>query len=267
VHALWPRLVSAAISGYGQEGPYRDRKAYDLLVQSESGVAWITGSPAEPARVGVSIADIGGGLYLLASILAALRQRDRDGEGRRIDVALLDCLAEWMSVAWYFEAYAGGAPPRAGMRHNTISPYGAFRCADGYVTLAVQTERTWSAFCELVLERSELAGDPRFATNELRHAHRAELEAIVEEIFSAQTRRGIEAKLEAADVPFGALNTVADLVAHPQLATRDRWTEVETPGGRVRALRPPFAIGGIEPRMAGVPALDADGDAIRREVR
>jgi len=266
LHARWPRLLSVSISGYGIDGPYRDRKAYDLLVQGESGVISVTGSPDEPAKVGISIADIAGGLYAFASILAALRQRDRDGEGRRIDVSLLDCLAEWMMSPAYHEMYAGAAPPRMGMRHNTIVPYGPYRCSDGYVTLAVQNERQWAALCELVLDRPELARDPRLATNELRVADRRELEAMVEGIFSGSTRREIEAKLEAADVPFGALSTVADLVAHPQLSARGKWTEIPTPGGPVRALRPPFGIGGIEPRMAAVPALDEHGEQVRREL-
>lgn len=267
VHARWPRLISVSISGYGSDGPYRDRKAYDLLVQSESGVVWVTGSADEPAKVGISIADISGGVYAFASILAALRQRDADGEGRRIDISLFDCLAEWMMAPAYHQMYAGAAPPRLGMRHNTIAPYGPYRCADGYVTLGVQNERQWTALCGIVLKRPELAGDPRFATNELRVGARQQLESIVEEIFATQTRRAVEAKLEAADVPFGSLSTVADLVAHPQLGERGRWARVPSPGGEIRALVPPFNIGGVAPRMAAVPGLDADGDAIRREVR
>jgi itaconate CoA-transferase len=264
LHARWPHLLSVAISGYGAEGPYRDRKAYDLLVQAESGVTSVTGSPSEPAKVGISIADISAGMYALVSILAALRLRDQDGEGRRIDVAMFECLAEWMAYPAYFQMYAGAAPPRTGMRHNTIAPYGPYQCADGLVTLAVQNERQWTAFCELVLERAGLATDPRFATNELRSAHRAELEPIIEEIFVPQSRREVEAKLEAADVPFASLNSVADLVAHPQLA--DRWVEVGSPAGPIRALTPPFRIGGLAPRMAAVPALNEHGEEIRREL-
>ena len=264
LHARWPRLLSVGISGYGTDGPYRDRKAYDLLVQAESGVTSVTGSPDEPAKVGISIADISAGMYALASILAALRLRDRDGQGRRIDVSMLDCLAEWMSYPAYFQIYGGAPPLRTGMRHSTIAPYGPYRCADGLVTLAVQNERQWAALCELVLERPELIADPRFATNEFRSAARSELEAIIEEVFAPLGRRDVEARLEAADVPFGSLNTVGDLVAHPQLASR--WVEVDSPGGRVRALVPPFNIGGVQPRMAAVPALDADGEAIRREL-
>ena len=261
LHARWPRLISVSISGYGTEGPYRDRKAYDLLVQSESGVVSLTGTADEPAKVGISIADISGGMYALASTLAALRLRDRDGQGRRVDVALFECLAEWMGSPAYTQMYTGAPPPRTGMRHSTIAPYGPYRCADGHVTLAVQNERQWTALCEVVLERPELANDPRFATNELRSGNRRELEAIIEGIFASMARSAIERKLEAADVPFAALNDVADLVAHPQLAAK--WTEVASPGGPIRALRPPF---GMDARMAAVPGLNEHGDEIRREI-
>lgn len=266
LHARWPRLISCSISGYGLAGPYRERKAFDLLLQAESGVMAVTGTPEQPAKVGISIADIGGGLYACASILAALRLRDADGQGRFIDISLLDCLAEWIMVPAYQQMYAGEAPRRAGMRHSTIVPYGPYRCADGHVTLAVQNEGQWTRLCELVLERPELARDPRFATNELRARGRNELEAIVEEVLAGLTRRAVEEKLAAADVPFAALNGVADLVAHPQLAARERWADAATPGGPVRAVVPPFNIRSAEPRMGRVPELDEDGDDIRREV-
>lgn len=266
LHERWPRLVSVAISGYGSEGPYRDRKAYDLLLQAESGVMWVTGTPDQPVKVGISIGDISAGMYALAATLAALRQRDRDGEGRRVDVSILDCLAEWMTAPAYHEMYAGAAPPRAGMRHNMIVPYGPYRCVDGQVTLGVQNEGQWARLCELVLQRPELIADPRFATNELRVRNRAELEAIVEEIFASHERSEIERSLETADVPFGSLNSVADLVAHPQLAARQRWVEVATPAGPVRALVPPFNIDGMEPAMAAVPGLGEHGEALRREI-
>ena len=266
VHARWPRLISVSISGYGLDGPYRERKAYDLLVQAESGVVAVTGSPDAPAKVGISIADISGGLYAFAATLAALRQRDRDGQGRRVDVALLDCLAEWMTVPLYDEMYGGAAPERSGLRHATIVPYGPYRCADGTVLLGVQNERQWTALCDVVLERPGLAADPRFATNEARLRARAELEAIIEEVLGTLARAEVETRLAAADVPFAAVRAVSDVVAHPQLAARGRWAEVATPGGAVRAIVPPFNLGGIEARMAAVPALDADGDAIRREL-
>jgi itaconate CoA-transferase len=264
LHARWPRLISVGISGYGPDGPYRDRKAYDLLLQAESGVMSVTGTPDQPVKVGISIGDIGAGVYALASTLAALRQRDSDGQGRRVEISILDCLAEWMMAPAYHQMYGGSAPPRAGMRHNMIVPYGPYRCSDAQVTLGIQNEGQWARFCEIVLERPELVADERFATNELRVRHRTEIEAIVEEIFGSHTKAEIERSLDAADVPFGSLNTVADLLAHPQLAARGRWVEVATPAGPVRALRPPFGIEDVV--MAAVPGLGEHSDAVRREV-
>jgi itaconate CoA-transferase len=261
VHARWPRLISVGVSGFGVEGPYGERKAYDLLIQSESGVISVTGTDERPAKVGISIADIGGGMYALAAVLAALRQRDRDGVGTRVEISLFDCLAEWMGSPLYTQMYTGAPPPRTGLRHSTIAPYGPYRCADGQVTLAVQNERQWAALCEVVLDRPELIADPRFATNERRSADRAELEAIIEEVFAGATRAEVEAKLEAADVPFARLSSVADLAAHPQLASR--WTEVASPAGPIRALRPPF---GMDARMGAVPALNEHAEEIRREL-
>jgi itaconate CoA-transferase len=264
LHARWPRLVSVGISGYGPDGPYRDRKAYDLLLQAESGVMSVTGTADQPVKVGISIGDIGAGVYAMASTLAALRQRDADGQGRRVEISILDCLAEWMMAPAYHEMYAGAAPPRAGMRHNMIVPYGPYRCSDGQVTLGIQNEGQWARFCEIVLERPELIADARFATNELRVRHRAEIEAIVEEIFGSHTKAEIERSLDAADVPFGSFNSVADLLAHPQLEARGRWVEVATPGGAVRALRPPFGIDDVV--MAAVPGLGEHNESVRREV-
>jgi itaconate CoA-transferase len=266
LHARWPALVSCAISGYGAGGPYRERKAYDLLVQAESGVIDVTGTADAPAKVGISIADIGGGLYACASILAALRLRDADGAGRRIDVTLFDCLAEWMTVPAYHELYGRSAPPRTGMRHATIVPYGPYACADGEVMLAVQNEGQWERLCERVLERPALAHDERFATNERRARARGTLEPLIEEALRPLTRRAVEQRLEAADVPFGSRSTVADLVTHPQLEARGRWAEVATPGGPVRALVPPFNIAGVTAPPGAVPALDEHGAEIRREL-
>lgn len=265
-HERWPRLVWLGISGYGSDGPYRERKAYDLLVQAEAGLMSITGSADEAAKVGISIADIAGGVYAFSAVLAALRQRDRTGEGQRLDISLFDCLAEWMTVPLYYKMYGGWTLGRMGTRHNTIAPYGEYRCADGSVMLAVQNEKQWTAFCELVIERPELIDDPRFRTNELRNRTRAELEAIVEEIFASHTRAEIETKLASSDVPFGSFNTVPDLVAHPQLAARDRWVDVVTPTGTARAVRPPFDAGTLSARVGAVPALDEHGNEIRREI-
>ena len=266
VHTRWPRLVSCSISGYGVDGPYRDRKAYDLLIQAEAGVIDVTGTEDAPAKVGISIADIAGALYACTSILAALRLRDADGLGRRIDISLFDCLAEWMMTPMYHQLYGGSAPARTGTRHATIVPYGTYRCADGEVLLAVQNEGQWERLCAQVLGRPELASDPRFATNEQRVHARLALEPLVEDALRPFTRRDAEARLARADVPFGGRNTVADLIAHPQLARRGRWVDVATPGGDVRGLVPPFNIGGVRSPMGAVPALDEHGDAIREEL-
>jgi len=266
LHARWPRLISCAISGYGSDGPYRDRKAYDLLIQAESGVTDVTGTAESPAKVGISIADIGAGLYACTSIVAALRLRDADGLGRRIDVSLFDCLAEWMMVPAYHQMYGGTPPPRTGVRHAAIVPYGPYRCADGEVMLGVQNEGQWERLCRVVLRRPALADDPRFATNELRVRARETLEPLLEEVFLPLPRSVAEERLADGDVPFAARSTVADLVAHPQLSSRGRWAGVDTPGGRVRALVPPFNIGGAPARMGAVPGLDQHGAQIRDEL-
>lgn len=266
LHRRWPRLISCAISGYGQDGPYRDRKAYDLLLQGESGVLAVTGTPEQPAKVGVSVADISAGLYALSAILAALLERERTGEGRFVDVSMLECLAEWMMPSAYYQLYQGRAPERAGMRHTMIVPYGPYRVKDGWVNLAVQNEGQWERLCRLVLRRPDLVDHPRFRSNELRLRHRAELEPLIEELLAGDTRAEVLARLESADVPYGALNEVADLVAHPQLAARERWLEVESPAGPIRALAHPLNLAGLPQRCGAVPALDEHGAEIRREL-
>ena len=266
LHARWPRLISCGISGYGPDGPYRDRKAFDLLVQAEAGLTDVTGTSDEPAKVGISIADIGAGVYATASILAALRLRDADGEGRRIDVSLFDCLAEWMTIPAYHELYSGRPLPRTGLRHSNIVPYGPYRCADGEVVLAVQNEGQWERLCAVVLERPALSADPRFRTNEQRTAARDVLEPLVEEALRPLRRALVEERLRVADVPYATRSTVADLLVHPQLDARSRWASAATPGGRVRAIVPPFNITGSPSPMGDVPALDAHGAEIRREV-
>lgn len=266
VHARWPRLISCSISGYGADGPYRDRKAYDLLIQAEAGVIDVTGTEDAPAKVGISIADIAGAMYACTSIFAALRLRDADGAGRRIDISLFDCLAEWMMTPVYHQMYGGQAPARTGTRHATIVPYGPYRCADGEVMLAVQNEGQWLRLCADVLGRPELLRDPRFATNEGRVRDRAALETLIEDALRPLSRRTAEERLAAADVPSGARSTVADVVAHPQLVGRERWQPVATPGGEVRGLVPPFNIGGVWSPMGAVPALDEHGAAIRDEL-
>jgi crotonobetainyl-CoA:carnitine CoA-transferase CaiB-like acyl-CoA transferase len=256
VHARWPSLIVCAISGFGSDGPYRTRKAFDLLVQGESGLAAVTGSETEPARVGISIADISAGMYALSSVLACLHARQERGEGRLIDISMLDCLAEWMTVPVYYELYAGAAPRRAGLHHSTIAPYGPYATADGEsVIVAVQNDGQWERLCSVVLGAPGLARDPRFVTNPDRVAHRDELDRVIGACVGVTMRNEVERLLEQADVPFGSLNSVRDLVNHPQLAARHRWTEADSPAGPVRTLVPPFNIVGFTPRPGRVPEL------------
>jgi itaconate CoA-transferase len=251
----WPALIRCGISGYGPDGPYRDRKGFDLLLQAESGLMATTGSPEEPAKVGISIADISAGMYALSAILAALRLRDRRGEGARIEISMLDCLAEWMTVPMAWAAADPAAPARVGMRHATIVPYGPFRASDGVVCLAVQNAAQWERLCRQVLGRPDLIDDPAYATNEARVRARDRLEPVIEAITSSLTQAEVEARLTAADVPFGAVNAVADVLRHPQLEARDRWFLADTPTGPVRAVKPPFGIAGMPLRAGAVPAL------------
>jgi len=250
-----PRLVWCGISGYGPDGPLRDKKAYDLLVQAESGVVSVTGSPDSPAKVGVSIADISSGLYAYSSILAALLRRERTGRGGRIDIAMLECLTEWMTPALSVWQGTGNLPGRVGVRHNMIVPYGAYACADGSVLFAIQTQREWHRFCAQVMAMPSLESDPRFATNGDRLANRGELEAIIEDRFRDMPRAQVIADLEHADIPTGAVNAVPDVVAHPQLQARARWRVVDVGGGAAPALLPPHNLEGATPSMDAVPAL------------
>lgn len=254
VHASWPSLISCAISGYGPDGPYSERKALDLLVQGEAGVLAVTGTADHPAKVGVSIADVGAGMYALSAILAALYDRQNTGEGRQIEITMFESLVEWMTVPMYWEFYAGRAPLREGMRHNTIAPYGPFRTADGsLVNLAVQNEAQWKRLCERVLDEPDLATDTRFMNNQLRIRNRLELEPVIEGILAQWTSAEIEARLAAADIPYGHVNSIAELVEHPQLAARQRWLEVDSEGGPVRGLVPPFNISGLTEFGGAVP--------------
>ena len=250
-----PRLVWCGISGYGPDGPLRDKKAYDMLVQAESGVVSVTGGPDAPAKVGVSIADIASGMYAYSSILAALLRRQRTGPGCRIDISMLECLTEWMTPALSVWQGTGKVPARVGVRHNMIVPYGAYACGDGSVLFAIQTHREWQRFCAQVMETPSLESDARFATNRDRLAHRDELEAIIEDRLRAMSRTEVIARLEAADIPTGAVNDVPSVVAHPQLAARERWVTVQVGGAPAPALVPPHNLHGVKPRMDAVPAL------------
>ena len=266
VHPRLPRLIHCSISGYGAGGPYRDRKAFDALVQGESGVMSVTGTEEQIAKVGLSIADIGGAMYALAAILAALQERVSTGEGARIDISMLDCLAEWMMPFVYQQVYTSQAPRRAGARHAMIVPYGPFRSADGVlVNLAVQNAGQWRRLCENVIERPELLRDARFSTNELRVRQRDELEPIIEQAVSTMSSATIEARLARFDVPYGRVNSVAGLYGHPQLA--GRWFEVASEGGPVLSLAHPFAGRDHQSPPRGVPALGEHTEEILAELR
>ncbi|MBQ1083111.1 CaiB/BaiF CoA-transferase family protein [Nocardiopsis sp. B62] len=262
-----PRLITCQISGYGTEGPYRDKKAYDLLIQCEAGLLSITGSEEEPAKAGVSIADISAGMYAYSGILAALYEREATGSGTHVDVAMLDALGEWMGYPYYYANYGGTAPRRTGARHASISPYGPFRTGDGAeVFLAVQNDREWQALCTRVLGRPELASAPELATNSDRVRNQERVAEAVEASFADLTADGATKRLDGAGIANARLRTMAEFADHPQLAARDRWREVDTPRGPVRALLPPVTPGGVEPVMGPVPALGEHTEAIRAEL-
>jgi len=267
IHSRWPSLISCAISGYGPDGPYSARKAFDLLLQGEAGVLAVTGTADQPAKVGVSIADICSGMYALSAIMAALYDRHRTGEGRRIEISMFESLAEWMTVPVYYQIYSGQAPLREGMRHSVIAPYGPYRAGDGgLVNLGVQNEAQWRRLCERVLEKPDLLTDPRFAGNELRVRNRLDLEPLIEDVLSRWTSAEIEARLAAADIPYGHVNTVAELVEHQQLAARDRWLEIDSEAGLVRALAHPFNISGLSQARGAVPRFGEHTSEVMAEL-
>lgn len=262
-----PTLVICEISGYGSSGPYRDKKAYDLLVQSEAGLVSLTGTPESPARVGISIADISAGMYALSGVLAALVRRGQTGEGATLDVSLFDSVAEWMSFPALYTDYGGTAPQRTGARHPTIAPYGPFAASDGKtVYLAIQNQREWASLCGDVLERPELIDAPRFATNPSRVQHREALETIITASFSRFNAEEIVRRLDAAGIANARMNSVSEFLNHPQLQTRDRWRQVESPVGPLRALLPPFNLEGEDVPMGPVPALGEHSAAVLGEI-
>jgi itaconate CoA-transferase len=256
-----PRLVTCSITGYGDDGPYRDMKAYDLLIQAETGLASITGPAEAPGRVGVSVSDIAAGLNAYAAILEALLRRERTGVGDHVAVSLFDATAEWMAVPLIFQDCTGKAPGRVGLAHPSIAPYGAFATGDGKaIVIAIQNEREWVRVCREILDNEGLAGDPRFSDVARRVANRPALDGLVAEVFARYDRAALGKRLAAAGIAFGNLNSVADFAQHPQL----RRIDVSTPSGAVSVPLPPArASGGAPP--GPVPALGAHGAALRRE--
>ena len=261
------RLIVCDISGYGNDGPYRDKKAYDLLVQSEAGFLSVTGTPEEPCKSGNSIADIAAGMYAYSSVLAALLQRQQTGRGSRIDVSMLEALGEWMGFPMYY-AYEGQAqPPRSGAAHATIYPYGPFEAGDGKtVMLGLQNEREWKSFCDKVLLQPQLATDPRFDANPKRSEHRTELKRIILEAFAGLSAEQVIARLEEAQIANAHVNSVGDLWNHPQLKARGRLQTIGSPAGALTALLPPGANNSFDYRMDAVPAVGQHSEAILREL-
>jgi crotonobetainyl-CoA:carnitine CoA-transferase CaiB-like acyl-CoA transferase len=258
----YPRLITCDISGYGEEGSYADMKAYDMLVQAESGLCSITGSPEQHGRIGVSACDIGTGLYACAAILEALYSRERSGEGRAIALSMFGAMSDWMSVPLLRYDYSGDKLPRTGLSHPMIQPYGAYATRNGPpIMIAIQNEREYLRFCNEVLEMPELIEDPRFHDNPSRCRNVAELKAIIDERFVSMDRDGLIARLRESKIAFGEVNDVESLSTHPAL----KRVEVETPSGPVRMVAPPASADAREPRLRPVPALGEHSEAIRAE--
>ncbi len=267
LRAAHPRLIVCDVSGYGSTGPYRDRKAYDLLVQAESGLLSITGTESESAKVPISVADIAAGMYAYSGILTALFMRERTGGGTTIEVSMLEALGEWMGFPVHYTSGGEQSLPRSGARHAAIAPYGPFAGADGEVVfLGVQSEREWKTFCDIVLGRPALALDPRFKSNTKRVANLDALYQEIDDVFGRLSADEIIALLEKAAIAYARLNSVQRFVDHPQLAARQRWREVESPVGPLRAMVPPATIAGVTPRMDAIPAVGQQTDAILDEL-
>lgn len=259
----YPELVICSISGFGSSGPYLKRKAFDLLLQGETGVIATTGAGDDLAKLGISVGDIGAGVYGAMATLAALYQRQNTGQGMIVESSLFDALAEFMGYPAYYTLYGGTPPARAGVRHATVVPYGAYACGDGNLVLfSVQTRKHWGDFCTIVCEHPEWIDDPRFDTTPRRRENRDVLEPMIEEAFRPYTRAEVNRRLEAADIPFGDLNTIEQFLDHPQLAARDRWRTVDSPAGPLQALLPPFVLEEAELAMGDIPAVGAHTDGI-----
>ena len=262
----YPRLIVCDLSGYGSSGPYRDKKAYDLLIQAEVGLISITGTEQSPSKVGISIADISCGMYAYSGILTALLVRARTGEGVALETSLFDSLAEWMSYAAYYTS-GGSAPPRSGASHATIAPYGPVQSGDHKaVYLGLQNEREWKRFCEVVLQLPQLSSDPRFDSNAKRVQNRPQLDQVMHEVFGKLTTAEIIARLETAQIANARMNTMQEFVVHPQLEARKRWSEVDSPVGPLPALLPPVTMENVDISMNAIPALGQHTDAILDEL-
>ena len=262
-----PKLIVCDISGYGADGPYRDKKAYDLLIQSEAGFLSVTGTPDTPSKSGISVADIAAGMYAYTNILSALLLRGKTGEGSHIDVSMLEAMGEWMGYPMYYAYDGAPPPPRTGASHASIYPYGPFAAGDGAtVMLGLQNEREWKIFCDAVLQRPEVATDPRFDSNAQRNANRTALQALILGVFAGLTVAQVVERLDAAGIANARVNDMADLWAHPHLQARQPWCSVGTPAGEVPALLPPGLNSAFDYRMDAVPAVGQHNAAILAEL-
>ena len=266
LRAKHPRLITCSISGYGSAGPYRSKKAYDLLVQCEAGLLSVTGTFEAPAKAGISVADISAGMYAYSGVLTALYERELTGTGTSLEVAMLDALGEWTTQPYLYANYGGTPPARTGARHASISPYGPYQAGDGaQVFIGVQNEREWAALCADVLGRPELAADPRFLRNSSRVANDTELRALLEQALAQQDAEQVTERLDEVGIANARMRTMDEFAAHPQLAARDRWREVDSPVGPLRSLLPPVTVAGREAAMGAVPALGEHTIAVRAE--
>lgn len=262
-----PKLIWCGISGYGPAGPYASKKAYDLLVQCEAGLLSVTGTPDAPSKAGIPVADIAAGMYAFSSILAALLRRGRTGEGSTLDITMFEALGEWMGFPAYFTSYGGKQPPRSGAYHATIVPYGPFKAGDGgTVFLSIQNEREFERFCATVLDNEALRKDPRFSSGPARLQNRDAMHAEIDRVFSSLTSAEVVGRLEKAEIANARLNDMGEFWGHPQLKARSRWAKVGSPAGPLDALKPPFNMSGMEPRMDPVPALGEHTRAVLREL-
>ena len=267
LHERFPQLIVCDMSGYGEGGPYQDKKAYDLLIQSEAGFLSVTGGPDEMAKAGNSIADIAAGMYAYTSILSALLLRGKTGKGSAIDVSMLESLVEWMNYPLYYAFENASPPPRAGAAHATIYPYGPFATGDGQtVMLGLQNEREWALFCEKVLEQPALTSDERFSSNSKRVANREALRAVILDTFASLSADQVIARLDAAQIANAHVNDMHGVWAHPQLRARQRWTTIGSPAGEIPALLPPGTSNAWAPRMDAVPGLGQHNDSILRNL-
>jgi itaconate CoA-transferase len=267
LHERYLRLIACSVTGYGSSGPYASRKAYDLLVQSDVGLISLTGTEAEPAKVGISVADIAAGMYAFSGILTALLTRASTGRGSVLSVSLFDALGEWMSAPAYYTAYGGHAPMRTGAHHASIAPYGPYETRDGEpVYLAIQNAREWTRFCRDVLSRPDLEDDDRFHINRDRVHHRQALDAEIQTVLSAITATELVARLDAAGIANARVGSISDFVDHPQLQARNRWREIDSPAGPIRTLLPPVQMTDVNPVMGAVPALGEHTASILTEL-